>query len=312
MSEGPTAAGLRGRTLSRRQLLAGLGGVTLAAGCASAFELVQHGVLPGKQALEQLDGSCSVAEPSLEFAPLGPSRSGSFYSRARGCQVGYTLALPPGHRLGDELPLVVMLHGFGGDHTNALSGMSPAQALALQVGGRTLAPMALATVDGGDGYWHPHPADDPLRMVIDELIPICSAHGAGRDGQRIGAMGISMGGYGALILAEHYPTLISAVASISPAIWTNYDEAKSANPTAFTSASDFADYDAVSHAGALRGIPVRVASGYDDPFHPGVLALAQALPPGAVVDFGSGCHTAQFFLQQEPPSLAFLAGHLAR
>jgi hypothetical protein len=30
------------------------------------------------------------------------------------------------------------------------------------------------------------------------------------------------------------------------------------------------------------------------------------------VDFAQGCHTGPFFLQQEPPSLAFLASHLAR
>jgi hypothetical protein len=31
--------------------------------------------------------------------------------------------------------------------------------------------MALVTVDGGGGYWHPHPGDDPLGMVLYELIP---------------------------------------------------------------------------------------------------------------------------------------------
>jgi hypothetical protein len=62
---------------------------------------------------------------------------------------------------------------------------------------------------------------------------------------------------------------------------------------------------------------VRVASGYDDPFYPGVQALARALPAlggmggAAVVDFGPGCHDGSFFAAQEPPSLAFLAGHLA-
>ena len=54
-----------------------------------------------------------------------------------------------------------------------------------------------------------------------------------------------------------------------------------------------------------------MASGLSDPFHPGAVALARALPPGAVVDFSVGCHTGPFFLSQEPPSLAFLARHLA-
>ena len=56
---------------------------------------------------------------------------------------------------------------------------------------------------------------------------------------------------------------------------------------------------------------MRVASGYDDPFRPGVQALARALPAGAVVELAKGCHTGAFFAEQQPPSLAFLDRHLA-
>jgi pimeloyl-ACP methyl ester carboxylesterase len=275
------------------------------------LELVDHGVLPGRQALDDLDGACTVPRPPLDYGPLGPSMSGAFYSDARRTTVGYTIAYPPGHGPGDRLPLVVMLHGYGANHTRALSGMQPAQAVALRVGGQPLAPMALATVDGGGGYWNPHPGDNPMAMVIDEFIPRCQRLGLGRPPQRIGTMGISMGGYGALLLAEKFPTLISAVAAISPAIWTSYTQAQAVNPGAYASAADFKADDAVAHAGALAGTPVRVASGDDDPFHPGVEALADALPYGATVVFSKGCHTGPFFLAQEPPSLAFLARHLA-
>ena len=57
--------------------------------------------------------------------------------------------------------------------------------------------------------------------------------------------------------------------------------------------------------------PVRIASAYGDPFYPGVRTLARALPAGAVVVSGPGCHDGSFFAAQEPPSLAFLASHLA-
>ena len=204
-----------------------------------------------------------------------------------------------------------MLHGLGRSHADALTGMSPAQALALKAGGRPLAPMAMVTVDGGDGYWNPHPGDNPMAMVIDELIPRCQRLGLGRPPQRIATLGISMGGYGALLFAEKYPHLIAAVAAISPAIWTSYTQARQANPGAYASASAFAAGDAVTHAAALGHRPVRVAAGSRDPFYPGVQALARALPARAVVDFGPGCHDDSFFVAQEPPSLAFLAGHLA-
>jgi enterochelin esterase-like enzyme len=282
----------------------------LVAAAASGFELVHHGVLPGRQELDRLDGACSVARPELAFDPLGPAHSGTFYSKARRRTVGFSVAYPPGHGPGSVLPLIVMLHGYGANHTNALSGLSPAQAVALRVNGRSLTPMAMVTVDGGGGYWNPHPGDNPMGMVIDELIPFCQGAGLGRAAQGIGSMGISMGGYGAVLLGEKYPALIRAVAAISPAVWTTYAQARAANAGAYASAADFTADDVVTHTAALRHTPVRVASGNDDPFHPGVAALAGALPRGAEVVFGPGCHTGPFFVAQEPPSLAFLARHL--
>ena len=122
-------------------------------------------------------------------------------------------------------------------------------------------------------------------------------------------MGVSMGGYGALVVAERYPALVKAVAAISPAVWTTYAQAHGANPGAYSSAGDFAAYDAVTHTSALAGIPVRVASGLDDPFQPGVRALAASLPH-ATLDLSKGCHSGPFFVAQEPPSMAFLSDHL--
>jgi pimeloyl-ACP methyl ester carboxylesterase len=301
------------KPLTRRRLLTwGLGATaTVIVGGAVADELVSHGVLPGSQLLLQLEGQCAVPAPTEVFSALGPASSGRFYSRARGLTVGYTIAYPPGHAPGSILPLIVVLHAYGANHANALAGLSLQQALAMHVDGRTLPPMAMVAADGGDGYWHTHPGDDPMAMVIDELIPMCRARGLGRDPAPIGIMGISMGGYGALLMAEKHPDLFGAVAAISPAVWTTYSEAEGANAGAYASASDFAVNDAVTHAGNLIHIPVRVASGLSDPFHPGVIALVRRLPPGAVVDISKGCHSGPFFRAQEPPSLAFLARHLS-
>jgi pimeloyl-ACP methyl ester carboxylesterase len=287
---------------------AGVG--TLVAGGATLYELVEHGVLPGKDTLDVITGACDVPHPPLHFAPLGPSFSRQFYSPARNRQVGYTIAYPPGHKPGARLPLVVMLHGEGGDHTSGVGGLAPASALALQVDGAPLRPMAMVTVDGGRGYWNPHPGDDPMGMVVKELIPLCRRLGLGRPPHRIGALGISMGGYGAILFGEKFPHLFRAVAAISPAVWTSYAQARSVNTDAYASAAAFAANDVVTHARALAGTPVRVASGNDDPFHPGVVALARALPRGAVVELSAGCHSGSFFLQQTPPSLAFLSQHL--
>jgi len=298
--------------VTRRHLLrwiAGSVGVVVVAG-ATGLELVSHGILPGGQLLDEIDGACSLPAPRLSFDAVGPSESGSFYSSARQRHVGYMIAYPPAHRLGDSLPLIVMLHGYGQNHANALVGMTSAQALALRVNGEALTPMAMVTVDGGNGYWNPHPGDDPMAMVVDELIPFCQRKGLGVVPKKIGLMGISMGGYGALAIAERFPGLVAAVAAISPAVWTSYSQAHAANSGAFTSASTFNKGDVIAHASSLQGIAVRVASGVDDPFHPGVEQLVRALRSRSTEVFSAGCHTDSFFLEQEPPSIAFHSHHL--
>ncbi len=297
-------------TRTRRQLLLSAAGGAIAV-AIGGFELIEHDLLPGKQSLDELDGACSVPEPALSFGPVGPSRSGSFASAARGRTVDFTIGYPPGHGPGSALALLISLHGFGGDHTSGLGGLSLPRALAARAGGRALPPMAIVAVDGGGGYWNPHPGDDPMAMIVQELIPTSRRLGLGRPPHAIGVVGISMGGYGAVLLAEKHPGLIGAVAAISPAVWRTYADARSANPGAFASAEDFAADDVITHAPALAGIPLRLASGADDPFRPGVAVLTRVLPRSAVIKTGPGCHDAAYFASQQHAALAFLGEHLA-
>ena len=170
--------------------------------------------------------------------------------------------------------------------------------------------MAMVTVDGGGGYWHPHPGDDPMGMVLHELVPMLAAKGLGAGPRGLAVMGISMGGYGAVAFAEQYRGRFAAVAAISPAIFESYAWVHYVNPGAYWSAADFARYDAITHTAALAGTPVRIASGDHDPFHPWVEDLVARLPAGAAVTFPPGGHTGEFFASQMGPSLAFLGEHL--
>ena len=289
----------------------GLGGLAaLAAAGAGGVELVLHGVLPGHATLDRAIGACCPPAVATTSRPPGPSIEATFVSRARQRRVGYTIAYPPGHDRGSALPLVIALHGYGGNHSNVLAHLSLPDAAALLIGGQPLPPMAIVSVDGGGGYWHPHPGDDPMGMLVNELIPMCQGLGLGKPPQRIGVIGLSMGAYGGLLLAEQHPGLVAAVAAISPAVWIRYSEAHNANPGAFANAQDFAAHDVIAHAKALGGTPIRIASGQQDPFHPGVEALIAALPPGATVVIGPGGHDETFESSQQPDSLAFLATHL--
>ena len=181
--------------------------------------------------------------------------------------------------------------------------MSPAQALALEAPATPCPPWPWSPSTVGM-VLEPPPGRRPHGHGGDELLPRCQKLGLGT-APPIGTMGISMGGFGALLLAEKYPATFSAVAAISPAVWTSYEQARAANAGAFASAATFDANDVVTHADALRNLPVRVASGLADPFYPGVDALAHALPDGAEVTFSNGCHTGPFFVSQEPASLEF-------
>ena len=292
------------RRVTRRWLIGG--GLTAAAAIiVGGVELVDHGELPGKHTLDELDGACAVPTPSESFRATGPTIAGRFYSRARRREVGYAIAYPPDHQPGDRLPLGLFLHPDGANHRTLLGRTTPARALA----GNTIAPLALVTFDGGDLYWNPHPNDDPMAMITDEIVPMCRARGLGQGNGAIAALGVSMGGFGALLLAEKHPELLSCVAAISPAVWTSYSEAKAVNRAAFASAADFARDDVITHADKLT-MAVRIASGSNDPFHPGVVALCRRLGPNATLDLTSGCHDTDFFASQQQRSLQFLTQHL--
>src|SRR6202035_3611371 len=63
--------------------------------------------------------------------------------------------------------------------------------------------IAVVCADGGDTYWHEHAdGDDPAGMIVHEVLPRLAA--AGLDTSRVGLTGTSMGGYGALLLAEQF------------------------------------------------------------------------------------------------------------
>lgn len=147
--------------------------------------------------------------------------TGTFHSRARNRTVGYTLAYPPGHDKGSELPLLVDFHPYGGNHRTPYAGLPLAHALAVQGATGPMLPMAMVSADGGKGYWHPLPGDDPMAMVVDELLPMWGRLGLGLADHGVASTGISMGGYGAILMAE---------------------QAHDANPTAYSSAANFDAY----------------------------------------------------------------------
>lgn len=313
---------------TRRQVVAG--GVLLALGAiVGSCDLLRHELagsarsagstgttapLAGGTTQQSSTGSpgpqCATARSG---APEGGSYTGRFFSKYRNTEVNYTLAYPPGYDKGDRLPLALFLHAYGGNYRSSYGGRTLAEALALRPGGSPLAPMAMICPDGGNLYWHAHPGDDPMGMLLHEIVPMCQQLGLGRaaDGNEIVATGISMGGFGALLLAEQQPALISAVSVMSPAIWNTYAESLLAGGVCWTSPADFAANDVTGDASALNGRPVRIACGQEDPFHGYVEVLQAALPEGSVVVYPPGGHDDTFWAAQAPDALGFLSTALA-
>lgn len=288
--------------LSRRAVLLGgtTAGVAVVAGAAVG---VEQGVLPGRpwlQATLHLNGSSGTV-PDVE---PGPVETGSFISSARlGVETGWCLIHPPGqHR---RLPLVVALHGLGEDHASLLGpsfGLDRFLAAAVDAG---VPPFAIAAADGGTSYWHPRPdGEDASSMVTDELLPRLRERGV-RTG-RIGLIGWSMGGYGALRLAgELGARRVAGVVAASPAIWSDADDASASG---FDGPEEYERYSVVGHQGDLDGIPVRVDVGTGDPFYRDVQDYVNGFGDGAEVTstFEPGAHDPAYWRRMLPDELAFL------
>ena len=100
--------------LSRRALLLS-GSAAVATGvAAAAFENPTWAHRAGH--LIRADPDSAHRVPS---GPVGEIVSGSFFSKARNATTGWSVAYPHGTTPGTSLPLLLELHGRGGDHTGA-------------------------------------------------------------------------------------------------------------------------------------------------------------------------------------------------
>jgi S-formylglutathione hydrolase FrmB len=291
--------------VSRRVLLvtgiAGLGGLA-AAGLGAG--LVEAEVLPGKLRLDRALGRCGDEPPvPAENAVV---RQETFRSAARGKDVNLVVMTPPGGAQG--LPVVVVLHGLGGNARAGL-GLHYDRHLAHVVARGTPA-FALVGVDGDNTYWHPRASgDDPQKMITAEVLPRLRARGF-RTG-RIGLLGWSMGGYGALLLAETLgSSRVAAVAASSPAAFASYANAEATNPGAFDDTADFARHDLLAGAGRLDGIAAWIDCGHSDPFA-GITARLRSRLHGPAGGLFEGCHDGSYWGRRAQGELAFLGKNLA-
>jgi enterochelin esterase-like enzyme len=283
-----------------------IGSATLGAGGGLGLWalLADARLVPGRSVVDTVLGRCDIATEPPEGdpnAPLGKILKASFFSKHRKKTVRYQVINPPNVPAGTRLPVCIYLHGHGGDETEAES-FHFARQLGYQAS-LGVPPYVLVTVQGGDGYWHPRASgDDPLGMILEDLPIVLRQYNLNVDKPAI--MGLSMGGYGALLAATEKPEMFSAVIASSPAVWHSFDESQDANPTAFDSAEDFRAYgDLRTRIDKLKGLTVRIDCGEADPFEPNLRALQELLPDPSVMHFAKGCHDSNFWRSVAPEQL---------
>jgi S-formylglutathione hydrolase FrmB len=254
------------------------------------------GVVGGGATVQARLGLNGAAGQVPDVAP-GRVERGSFVSSHRpGVETRWVIARPPGAPR--HLPVVVALHGLHQDAETVVG-----RSLGVD---RYLA-AAVAAVDGGTSYWHPRPdGEDTGALVTGELLPLLADRGL--DVSRIGLLGWSMGGYGALRLGGLLgPDRVTAIVAASPAIW---QDAGAASSSGFADAAEYEKFSVVDRQEDLDGIAVRIDCGTGDPFYRDVQDYAGAFPAGAhlVSTFEPGAHSTAYWRRMLPAQLAFLGG----
>ena len=292
--------------LSRRGFFTGAGAAAVV-GSAAGVGIYER-VLPGRPQLQAalgLNGADGVV-PDIE---PGPVTRGSFMSAARGgVETEWVLIRPPG--VTGPLPMVVAMHALGWQADSLLEptiGVPQFLAAAVADG---VPPFAILTADGGRSYWHPRPdGEDASAMITEELLPMFSNGRAAP--APIGLLGWSMGGYGALRLAaELGPDRVAAVSAVSPAIWSNAEDARASG---FASPEEYEKYTVTGRQSELDGIPVRIDIGTGDPLFSGVEDYVDGFSEDADLThtYEPGGHDAGYWRRMLPKELKFLGERLA-
>jgi S-formylglutathione hydrolase FrmB len=290
--------------LNRRTILRlGAGAAAGATGAYAFGALLPSAPAPSPVSMTGLGAPLAPPPlPPLEpaAAPAPTMVTGSFVSAARGgANTNWAIARPPGQST--PLRPLIALHGKDSDAATVMAGgVEPGLAQAVAAG---LPPFAVVAVDGGGSYWHQRASgEDSGAMVLDELIPLLAEQGL--DTSRIGFLGWSMGGYGALLLGARLgPARTAAICAVSPALWQS---SGATAPGAFDGADDYAA-NSVWGLPALGSIPIRIDCGNSDPFYTATQEFIDQLPTPPAGGFSPGGHDGVYWSSQLPAELAWIA-----
>lgn len=146
-------------------------------------------------------------------------------SKILGEDVKYTIYLPYDYETSERrYPVVYLLHGYSDDDTGWLQFGEANRLADKAIASGEIPPMILVMPDA-KVTWYINDYKGDVRyedMLIEELIPFIDKNYKTRNSKRYRALaGLSMGGYGSLVLAMHNPDFFSGCAAFSAAVWTD-------------------------------------------------------------------------------------------
>lgn len=146
-------------------------------------------------------------------------------SNILGEDVRYTIYLPADYETSNRhYPVVYLLHGYSDDDTGWLQFGEANRIADHGIAHGEIPPMIIVMPDGGvSWYINNHAGNERWEdMFVQEFIPhIETTYRIRAKKEYRGIAGLSMGGYGALVLSIRNPDLFTATAAFSSGVWTD-------------------------------------------------------------------------------------------
>ncbi len=144
-------------------------------------------------------------------------------SAALGKEVEYSIYLPADYdKSNRSYPVLYLLHGYSDDETGWTQFGEVQHIADKQMKSESVSPMIIVMPDAGVS-WYINSADGKTKyedFFIKEFIPYIDANYHTRAKKEFRAVaGLSMGGYGTLIMATKHPDLFAAAAPLSAGVF---------------------------------------------------------------------------------------------
>lgn len=299
----------------RRELLAG----TLAVGATSFLGACAAGKSEGQSDPDPLtpvdiqDDTQTETPETVTPLPTDAAlmTTGSFRSvKMRGRETRWVVSRPKG--VTGVIPVVIALHAYTADERTAFDGGLQIQRYLQQVVDQGHPPFAIASADAARSYYHPRTdGTDGGAMILDEFIPLLAANKQLElKTDKVGFIGWSMGGYGALRLGSILgPQRTSAIVASSPALW---GDKRTFPPRAFDNPHDYDNNSLFGRQDSFSQIPLLIEVGASDQFLTYNRQWIAGLRPPPAFSTTAGGHNNRYWRTVLPEQLIFLSRELHR